>query len=138
MPYNHRLPEPIFTKMLTASISPPFSPSAYPTWRAAKESSPNTLARHSHHLVAEEQTSTKVGPITIVDVTRQNDEVDLLLDRKIHQGNQSMAGDAAKALHGRAVVAVEPAQGAVNMQVCGMMNFMGTSESNLDSYQALS
>ena len=59
-------------------------------------------------------------PIAIVDVAGEEDEVDALGDRHVDQSFQRSASRGAQPRDGRALVAVETAQRAVDVEIGGV------------------
>ena len=74
----------------------------------------------AHHLFAHEQPGVKILPVAVVQVAGDQHKVHFLVDGQIHQPNQGLSGGTPQAGHRGALKAVEPAQGAVNVQICGV------------------
>src|SRR4051812_30965846 len=71
------------------------------------------------HLRGEEEAGAVVAPVAVVDVARDEEECGLLFEAEGDEVLEGAAGGAADLRDGRAVVAIEAREGAVDVEVGG-------------------
>jgi hypothetical protein len=69
----------------------------------------------ANHLFSEEEGGTEVAQLSIVDVARENDQVDSLAQGHVHQTDKSSARCSSELVNRRPVVGVQPSHGAVDV-----------------------
>ena len=75
------------------------------------------------HLRGEEHPGAKIRPVAVVNISRDDDERHLFVQRQIHHPPQRPPGRAANDLHRRIGIGLQPAQRAIQMQVGGVQKF---------------
>ena len=84
---------------------------------ALHNADPDSRAREPQHLLAEEEAGAEVDPVAVIDVAGKQDQVHRPFEGQVHQGDERLSRGAAQPLDGRALVAVQPLERAVDVQV---------------------
>ena len=88
------------------------------------------------HLIAKEQPGAEVGPVAVVDVAGQQHERHVLAERQVDQRRECVARGAAQPRDRCALVAVEPPQGTVDVEVGRMDEFHGATLAHGPAWKA--
>ena len=83
----------------------------------------NRICMQTLHLPDKIEAGIVVPPVTVIEISGQQHESHLFVDRQLHQVIKSPARSAANLLHRSTLVTFEPAQGAVEMNVGCMYKF---------------
>ncbi len=85
---------------------------------ASDQENGNTLIIEPDHLAAEKQSRIVVFPIAIIEIARDQEEIDLLINGQGHQILERPAGGSTEELRGRAIMRFQSPERAVEVWVC--------------------
>ena len=80
----------------------------------------NTRAIQPHHLLAEKQARVEILPVAVVEVTGEEHEIDACAQGLVDESFEGASRRGAQTLNRRAVVTVQSAQRAVEVQIGGV------------------